>query len=289
MSAGGYGAPGLLVVGPVAGLKASLDWFERRPLFGRRYLVTRSREQASALSAQLRELGADVRELPAIRIEAAPLDGAMRRAFKALPGLDWAVFSSANGVEHFFARLFQAGLDARALAGLRLAAVGASTAQALAARGLKADLVPASFDAEHLLKGLGPKLKRRGARQGVLLVRAADGRDVLLKGLAAAKVKAVDLPVYRTVAALGDAGEVAAELAAGRIHGVTFGSSSTVTHFQGLFTRAQWAAARPGLRGFVLGPITRATALAAGVAVVGEAKEASIPALIRSILEHDGR
>ena len=289
MAAGGFGAPGLLVVGPVATLKGRLDWFERRPLFGRRYLVTRSREQASQLSLRLRELGADVRELPAIRIEARPLDARMRRALKGLPALDWAVFSSANGVEHFFSRLFEAGLDARALAGLRLAAVGASTAQALAARGLKADLVPASFDAEHLLGALLPRLAVKGPRRGVLLVRAVEGRDILLKGLAAAKVKAVDLGVYSTLAAVGDAHDAAADLEAGRIDGVTFGSSSTVTHFRGLFSAAQWRRLAPKVRGFVLGPITRATAQAAGVTVAAEAAEASIAALVQAILKHDGR
>jgi uroporphyrinogen III methyltransferase/synthase len=289
MAAGGFGAPGLLVVGPVAGLHGQLDWFERRPLFGRRYLVTRSREQASGLSRRLRELGADVRELPAIRIEALPLTGAMRRQLKGLGRLDWAVFSSANGVEHFFGRLLQAGLDARALGGLRLAAVGASTAEALAARGLRADLVPSSFDAEHLLKALLPRLARQGARRGVLLVRAREGRDVLLKGLAAAKVKAVDLAVYSTLAGAADGRAAAAELEAGRVDGVSFGSSSTVAHFRGLFSAAQWARLRPKVRAYVLGPITRASAEAAGLRVAAEAAEASIPSLVQSILKHDGR
>lgn len=287
MELGGFGAPGLLVVGPVAGLKGNLDWFERRPLFGRRYLVTRSREQASQLSLRLRDLGADVLELPAIRIEALPLDVPMRRALRRIGKLDWAVFSSINGVEHFFGRLFQVGLDARALAGLRLAAVGASTAQALAARGLKADLVPASFDAEHLLREILPQAGRRRARRGVLLVRAQEGRDILLQGLASARVPVVDMPVYRTLAAASDARVAARDLAEGRIHGVTFGSSSTVEHFRGLFSAAQWRRVRPKVRGFVLGPVTRAAARAAGLSVVAEAAEASIPALVQAILRQD--
>ncbi|HTB35092.1 MAG TPA: uroporphyrinogen-III C-methyltransferase [bacterium] len=289
MAQGGFGAPGLLVVGPVAGLKRQLGWFEERPLFGRRYVVTRSREQASLLSGRLRELGAEVTELPAIALKALPLDAAMRRALAGLAKADWAVFSSANGVEHFFARLFEGGLDARALSGVRLAAVGKSTADALQARGLRADLVPENFDADHLLKSLLPKLAKSGPRRAVLLARAQEGRTVLLEGLKARKVPVLDLPLYRTVAAAQDVRDVAAALAAGKIDGVTFSSSSTVTHFQGLFSRAEWQRLAPGVPAMVLGPITRATALEAGLTVSLEAKEASIPALVQAVLNCHGR
>ena len=289
MASGGFGAPGLLVVGPVAGLKRQLDWFEERPLFGRRYVVTRSREQASALSGRLRELGAEVLELPAIAIRPLPLGAPMRRALAGLGRADWAVFSSANGVEHFFGRLMEAGLDARALHGVRLAAVGRSTAEALLAKGLRADLVPDSFDAEHLLASLLPRLAKAGPRRAVLLARAQEGRRVLLDGLKARQVPVLDLPLYRTVAAPQDVRDLAGDLAAGRIDGVTFGSSSTVTHFKGLFSRAQWKALAPKVPAMVLGPITRATAQAEGLSVRLEAKEASIPALVQAVLNLQGR
>ena len=285
MAAGGFGAPGLLVVGPVAGLKRRLDWFEERPLFGRRYVVTRSREQASALSGRLRELGAEVLELPAITLKPLPLNLAMRRALLGLRRADWAVFSSANGVEHFFARLLEAGLDARALQGVRLAAVGKSTAEALLARGLRADLVPDSFDADHLLKALLPRLAGSGPRRHVLLARAQEGRTVLMEGLRARRVPILDLPLYRTVAAPRDVRAVAAALASGGIDGVTFSSSSTVTHFQGLFSAAQWRRLAAQVPAMVLGPITRATAEAAGLSVRLEAKEASIASLVRGMLD----
>jgi uroporphyrinogen-III synthase len=123
----------------------------------------------------------------------------------------------------------------------------------------------------------------------VLLARAQEGRTVLLEGLKARKVPVLDLPLYRTVAAPQDVRAVAAALAAGGIDGVTFGSSSTVTHFQGLFSRAQWRALAPKVPAMVLGPITRATAQAAGLTVKLEAKEASIPALVQAVLNCHGR
>jgi uroporphyrinogen III methyltransferase/synthase len=291
MKAGGFGAPGLVLVGPVLSLRAQLRWFEARPLFGRRYIVTRSREQASKLSSKLRELGAEVWELPSIQIQPLPLGAAQKKALKALPGLQWAVFSSANGVEHLLRLCLAAGSDLRALAGLKLAAVGRSTADALAAQGLRADLVPQSFDAEHLLKALLPKLKpapHNKARKGLLLVRAQEGRDVLIKGLQAAGQRVVDLPVYRTVAASQEAGAIAAALAAGQVDGVSFSSSSTVTHFKGLFTAAQWESVAPHVRGLCLGPITRATAEAAGLRIAVEAREASLDALVDAIVRADG-
>lgn len=289
MQAGAFGAPGLLLVGPVVSLRAQLRWFEARPLFGRRYVVTRSREQASKLSAGLREQGAEVWELPSIHLQPLPLSAARRSVLGLIPELRWAVFSSANGVEHFFRLLFQAGLDARALAGLKLAAVGRSTADALAVHGLKADLVPESFDADHLLKALLPRLKAKGPRQGLLLVRALEGRDVLLKGLQAAGHRVADLPVYRTVAARSEGAAVSQALSAGTIDGVTFTSSSTVTHFKALFSAREWARLAPNVRGLCLGPITRASAEAAGIAIAVEAREATLSALLRALVEKDGR
>ena len=288
MKAQGVGAPGLLVIGAAAGLRSSLKWFETQPLFGRHYIVTRSREQASKLSAGLRELGATVTEIPAIRIEPLPLNAPMRRALQRLPRTGWVVFSSANGVEHFFARLFQAGLDARALGACKLAAVGRSTADALALRGLQADLVPENFDAEHLLKALLKAASPAERKRGVLLARAQEGRAVLPEGLKKAGVPCVDLAVYRTVAEQGEIDGLLRAFVANAIDGVTFGSSSTVEHFKGLFSRAQWAQVKPKVQAFCLGPITRASLLAEGLPVRGEASNASIGSLMDCIVKAHG-
>src|SRR5262249_12505104 len=156
-------------VGAVAAL--DLGWFERRPLFGRSVVVTRAREQASALTAQLEDLGAEVLELPAI--EVAPLEFTL----PDLADVAWLVFTSANGVRAFFDDgLPPAGLDARALAGTRIAAIGPGTDRALARRGLRADLVPERFVAESLLEAF-PDPGAPGER--VLLARADVARDIL--------------------------------------------------------------------------------------------------------------
>ena len=289
MKAQGLGAPGLLVIGPAAGLRSSLKWFETQPLFGRHYVVTRSRDQASKLSASLRELGATVTEVPAIRIEPLPLNAGMRQAFKRLPRTGWVVFSSANGVEHFFARLFQAGLDARALGACKVAAVGRSTADSLATRGVRADLVPENFDAEHLLKALLKAATPAERKRGILLARAKEGRAILPEGLKKAGVPCLDLAFYRTVAEQSQVDGLAAAFAANSIDGVTFASSSTVEHFKGLFSAAQWKAVAPKVQAFCLGPITRRSLEAEKLTVAGEASQATLEALTQSLLRAHGR
>ena len=168
----GVEAPSAIVVGEVAALDFS--WFEQRPLFGRRVVVTRAREQASELRVRLEDLGAEVLELPAIALD--PID------FE-LPDLSryaWVVFTSANGVDAFFdGGLAPAGLDARALGTARVAAIGPGTASALARRGIRADLVPERFVAESLLDAF-PAPGTPDAR--VLLARAAVARDILPEG-----------------------------------------------------------------------------------------------------------
>ena len=187
----GLRAPSAIVVGAVAAL--DLAWFESRPLFGRRIVVTRAREQASGLRARLEELGAAVIELPSINIE--PLEVAV----PPLGQYDWVVFTSANGVDAFFDRgLSPKGLDARALAGLQIAVIGPGTAAALASRGLRADLVPERFVAESLLAAF-PAPERTGSR--VLLARALAARDVLPDGLTERGFAVDVLPVYRTTSA----------------------------------------------------------------------------------------
>ena len=193
----GVEAPSAIVVGDVAAL--DFAWFERRPLFGRTVVVTRAREQASELRERLAALGATVLELPAIRIE--PVDFVL----PDLAAFGWVVFTSANGVDAFFDRgLAAAGLDARALAPVRIAAIGPGTAGALARRGLRADLVPERFVAESLLAAFPAGTGR------VLLARAETARDVLPDGLAAKGYEVEVLAVYRTEAAPPDADDVGA-------------------------------------------------------------------------------
>jgi uroporphyrinogen III methyltransferase/synthase len=265
----GVRAPAAIVVGEVAGL--DLAWFESRPLFGRSVVVTRAREQASELRHRLEGLGAEVIELPAIAIEPVSFD---------LPDLDryrWIVFTSANGVVAFFDRgLAPAGLDARALAGLRIAVIGPGTASALATRGLQPDLLPERFVAESLLEAFPPP-GTGGER--VLVARAEQARDVLPAGLWERGYQVDVLPVYRTVTATPD--PVAVErVRTGDVDALTFTSSSTVTNMCDLL------GAVPAPQPLVasIGPVTSKTAMERGLRVDVEATEHTIDGLVDALL-----
>jgi uroporphyrinogen III methyltransferase/synthase len=265
----GVRAPSAIVVGAVAAL--DLTWFESRPLFGRRIVVTRAREQVSGLRARLEQLGAAVIELPSISIE--PLDVAI----PPLGQYDWLVFTSANGVDAFFDRgLAPEGLDARALSGLQIAVVGPGTAVALQSRGLRADLVPERFVAESLLAAF-PEPERAGSR--VLLARALAARDVLPDGLTTRGFAVDVLPVYRTSSAAPDPANLAA-VRAGEFDAVTFTSSSTVTNF----CTAVGPVPDPMPLVVSIGPITSATAVEQQLVVGAEAAEHTIDGVIDTLV-----
>jgi uroporphyrinogen III methyltransferase/synthase len=265
----GVQAPAAIVVGDVAGL--DLSWFESRPLFGRSVVVTRAREQASELRRRLEALGAEVVELPAIALE--PVD------FE-LPPLDrhaWLVFTSANGVHAFVDRgLREAGLDARALAGTKIAAIGPGTAAALADHGLRADLLPERFVAESLLEAFPPPA---APAEGVLLARAERARDVLPAGLTERGYEVDVLAVYRTVTAAPDPA-VVERVRAGEVDALTFTSSSTVTNLCDLL------GVTPAPQPLVvsIGPVTSKTAMERGLRVDVEATEHTIDGLVDALL-----
>lgn len=262
-------APAVVVVGDVAGL--DLAWFERRPLFGRRVVVTRAREQAGSLRARLEELGAGVVEIPAIEVE--PLDFALPE----LGRYAWVVFTSANGVAGFFDRgLGPAGLDARALAGCRVAAIGPGTAESLARRGLRVDLVPERFVAEALLDVFPPP--GDGAR--VLLPRAEGARDVLPAGLRDRGYVVDVLPVYRTVAARLDPAE-AEGVRRGGVDAITFTSASTVERF----LHAVGTLPEPQPLVACIGPVTAEAAQRRGLRVDVVAEEHTIDGLVGVLVE----
>src|SRR5918994_6061690 len=172
----GVRAPAITVVGPVAGLRDTIAWLERRPLHGEVVAVTRARVQASALAARLRELGADVVETPAIRTEPRPLDGELLAAVQRISDYALVCLTSPNGVRLLFDALAETGHDARALAGATVAAIGPGTAAGLERRGVRADVLPEQFVAEALVEALEP-VEVEGRR--VLVARAAGARSVL--------------------------------------------------------------------------------------------------------------
>jgi uroporphyrinogen III methyltransferase/synthase len=264
-------APSAIVVGAVAAL--DLGWFERRPLFGRRVVVTRAREQASGLRARLVELGAEVIELPAIEVKALEFD------LPSLSGYGWVVLTSANGVDAFFTRgLHARGLDARALSGVKVAAIGPGTAAALERFGVRADLVPERFVAEALVAAFPPP-SAPGER--VLVARAEQARDVLPDGLQGEGYAVDVVAVYRTVTAEPDPSELE-RVRAGDFDAVTFTSSSTVDNFCRLAGPTSATSGTPVV--VSIGPVTTARAEAAGLRVTVEADPHDIDGLVGAVL-----
>ena len=263
-------APSVIVVGRVAASR--LSWFEGRPLFGRRVVVTRTRSQASELSRALRALGADPVEVPVIEV-GPPSDGgdALRGALGRLASFDWLVLTSPNGVERTFAHL----PDTRLLGSTAVAAIGPGTAAALARYRVVADLVPERYVAEALLDAF-PSPSPDGGR--VLLARAEEARAVLPEGLAARGWDVEVVPAYQTTAATPTEGATAALAGA---DAVTFTSSSTVRRFVEAFGPE---AVPPVVA--CIGPVTAATAHELGLEVTVEAEEHTIPGLVAALRAH---
>lgn len=270
-------APAVAVIGDVVALRDDIEWLSRRPLAGKRIVVTRVRAQASALAMQLREAGADVLEMPAIRIE--PLGSApLHRALDALASYQWVVFTSQNTVDMVWRALRERGGDARAFAGARIAAVGPATAEALLACGIAPDLVPVQYVGEALADALRESGDLTGAR--VLLARAESARDVVPDVLRASGAYVDTIAVYRTVADAAGAANVRSRLLAGEIDLVTVTSSSTVRYF--VDAVGEDAARAAPLAS--IGPVTTATARERGLTIAVEAAEATISALVEAAL-----
>ena len=267
-------APALIVVGEVARRREQLAWLERRPLHGRRVVVTRARAQASGLAATLRDLGAEVVELPAIRIEPLIDSEEVRKVAAALGIYELICLTSPNGVRLLFEAMENAGLDARALAGVTVAAIGPGTARALAERGVLADVVPERFVAEGLLEALEDE-EVAGAR--VLVARAAEARDVLPDALRERGAEVDVVALYETVREEPGAEEV--EAAQGADY-VTFTSSSTVTNLTAALGDRFPATARI----VSIGPITSETVRAQGLEVHVEAGRHDVDGLLAALL-----
>ena len=280
----GLKPPAIFIVGEVVKLRESLKWFddlEYRPLFGKTVLVTRARSQASKLTAALEALGAGVIEAPAIELK-APEDNykALDEAISHVQDYHWLIFTSTNGVEHFFNRLFAAGKDTRALGFAKVAAIGSATAGKLREYGIKADVVPQEFRAEGVLAALKGKLPPHAK---ILLPRAQEAREILPEKLREQGHTVEVAPVYQTVAAEGNAEELKAKLAAGEIDLVTFTSSSTVTNLLKLLGGKEPLS---GVKLACIGPVTAETARCEGLEPEIEAFEYTINGLVETIRDY---
>jgi len=275
--------PAVIAVGQVVALRDRLAWFERRPLLGRRIIVTRARAQASALVERLEALGAETVEAPAIRIEPpadpAPLAAAARDA----AAFDWVAFTSVNGVEAFFGALAEAGLDARALAGVRVATIGPATTARLAAYGLRTDLEPPTFTGAAVAEALAQAADLAGA--AVLLPRADIAPPDLARALAERGARVAQVTAYRTVPDVSGAQAAADHLARGDMDWVTFTSSSTVRCF--LEAVGADALKASGAKIASIGPTTSGTLREAGLEPTVEANPHTVPGLVGAILAAD--
>ena len=271
----GVKAPALIVVGRVVERREALAWLERRPLYGRRVIVTRARAQASGLAKRLRQLGAEVVELPAIRIEPLLDSEEVKRATTSIGDYALICLTSPNGVRLLFEALREAGLDARALSGATVAAIGPGTARALARCGIVADIVPQRFVAESLVEALA-EVEVTGKR--ALVARAAEARDVIPEHLSGRGAEVDVVALYETVRE--QPGPEAIEAAQSADY-VTLTSSSTVRNLtEALGDRFPNAA-----RIVSIGPITSEAVGAAGLEVDVEAESHDIDGLVAALLQ----
>lgn len=279
----GLKPPAITVVGGVVGLRRELNWFENRPLFGRRVVVTRAREQASGFKAVLSQLGAHCIEFPTIEIQPPdswePLDDALA----GLSTYHWVIFTSVNGVKFFMERLRAAGRDARALSGLRLATIGPKTSEALEGFGLRPDMVPSEYRAESVLEGLAGE---NVAGKRFLMPRALVARDILPDTLRKKGAHVDVVPAYQTVLPQHGSREILQHLQEGGIDCVTFTSSSTVSNFFSLFDKNEILPLLRKTAIACIGPITAETAREHGLDIHIMPSEYTIDALVKSIRDY---
>jgi uroporphyrinogen III methyltransferase/synthase len=283
--AAGVSPPVITVVGEVVSLREHLNWFERLPLFGKRIVVTRTREQASILREALAELGAQVVEIPSIEIRApaswAPLDQAIQR----LEEFHYLLVTSVNGVRSFLARLKASGRDVRDLKGLFVGAIGPATAAEFARTGIRVDFVPKDYCAEGLLAALsGHDLQGKS----FLIPRAKVARDLVPRALKERGARVEAVHAYETVTPEFPPGELE-RLLTPPPDMITFTSSSTASNFAGLLRDRELDKALAGIAVASIGPITSDTVRKLGLSVSVEARASTIPGLVQAIQEYFAR
>lgn len=281
VKATGMKPPAIFLVGEVVKLREQLQWFDNKPLFGKTVIVTRARAQASALTKKLEAQGARVLEVPAIKIvppaDFAPLD----KAIAEIDTYKWLILTSVNGVEYFFNRLQKAGKDSRALWGIKIAAIGSATAEALKGYGITADLIPSAYKAEELADALAEDTK---AGDKLLLARAKVARNVLPERLRALGAQVDVVAAYETVADCQNKEELLEALESGEASVVTFTSSSTVTNLLDVLGDKKDLLNKVALA--AIGPVTAETLEKNGLKPAISAAEYTIDGLMTAIEEY---
>ncbi len=277
----GLKSPSIIVVGEVVTLRDTMKWFENRPLFGKRVVITRARTQSSGLTAKLMELGADCLEAPVIEIEPIEGSAAVDDALTTLNAYDWIVFTSVNGVATFFDRLFEKGLDARALGSLKTACIGPSTAAELKKYGIGTDILPKSYIAESVVEAFQSQ-----AMEGVkvLLPRAEEARPVIPVELGKMGAHVNEVAIYRTTLDASSTEKVADALSQGDVDMVTFTSSSTVRNFVAMIPNGDLSL-MDKVTVACIGPVTEETARELGLTPHLVAETYTIDGLVETIIK----
>jgi uroporphyrinogen III methyltransferase/synthase len=279
----GIQPPAVTVVGAVAGLTAHLNWFEKRPLFGKRVVNTRPAGQALGLTTDLQELGAQVISLPTIEIVKPVSWREVDATLEGLDRFDWVIFTSASAVEILMDRLAELGRDARAFGRAKVASLGPATGDALRRRAIRPDLVPTRFTAAALLAALKEQPPLKGKR--VLLPRSDIARKELSHGLAALGARITEVSLYLTRTNASPPPQAVEAVRRGECDVVTFTSSSTVKGFLDIVGREAVDALRESVRFASIGPVTTATARELGIPVSVEASEHTAQGLVKAILD----
>jgi uroporphyrinogen III methyltransferase/synthase len=272
-----FAAPAIIVIGWSVVLRDELNWFEQRPLFGKRVVVTRATQQAHALSEKLHELGADVIEMPSTQIARLDLSP-LRQAIERLPGYAWLILTSQNAVAIFWEQLLGERKDARALAGLKVAAVGPATAGALLEHGIAVDVVPERFVAESLLESLRSRDDVAGKK--ILYVTGEGSREVLPQGLRELRADVEVVEAYRSIPDGQGAERLARTIEAGTLDLATFTSASAVRGY----VDAIGEDLAKQIGAVSIGPQTSEALREAGIEVRAEAKESTLDGLVAAVL-----
>ena len=276
-----FTAPAITIIGEVVSLRSKLNWFEHRPLFAQRIVVTRTRDQASQLGHDLVELGADVLEIPTIRIEPPQNRSDLMDSLLGLGEFDWIVFTSPNGVASFFEYFFKGFEDIRALGNLRIAAVGPATAAKLKELHLRVDAMPEEYLASKVASAISAFESIENLR--ILLMRAEVANPELPKQLEEQGAIVDDVACYRTVPETEDVNGAAARFLESGADWITFTSSSTVENFHARFDLHKVKEQFPNLKFASIGPETSKALRAQGFEPAVEAKEHNIPGLIEAL------
>lgn len=282
----GLRSPAVIVVGDVVRLRKTMRWFEDKPLFGKRIVVTRARSQASDLVDRLQKMGAECLEYPTIEIVPPEDNLQLDKAIEVLDTFDWLVFTSVNGVNRFFQRLFETGHDCRALGNLKTACIGPATSQRLLDFGVRSDIIPENYRAESVVEAFTAQ-DMQGRR--VLLPRADGARPVLPEELEKMGAVVEEVITYRAQPVADKAPELIERLAEKSIDMITFTSSSTVSNFKALLPEEHSNELLENVAIASIGPITSDTARKLGFEVHVTAEEYTIPGLCRAVLKYYGQ